>query len=41
MLGLMGMGGQVDTLELVLREQQEMVDRIFLVESVLTHRGVS
>ena len=32
---------QVDTLEIALREQLGMVDAIFLVESVLTHKGVS
>ena len=38
---MVSMMRQVDTLELVLREQEEVVDKIFLVETVLTHRGVS
>ena len=33
-------GFEVDTLEIALREQQDLVDKIFLVESSATHRGV-
>ena len=32
---------EVDTLEIALRQQQDMVDKIFLIESSFTHRGVS
>ena len=32
---------EVDTLEIALREQADLVDRIFLVESRLTHKMVS
>ena len=32
---------EVDTLEIALREQQDMVDTIFLVESSLSHKGVT
>ena len=32
---------EVDTLEIALREQMDLLDKIFLVESVLTHKGVS
>ena len=31
---------EVDTLEIALREQCELVDKIFLVESTYTHQGV-
>ena len=31
---------EVDTLEIALKEQQDMVDKIFLVESSATHKGV-
>ena len=34
-------GFELDVLEIALREQQDMVDKIFLVESSQTHRGVS
>ena len=33
-------GFEVDTLEIALREQCELVDKIFLVESTYTHQGV-
>ena len=33
-------GFELDTLEIALREQQDLVDKIFLVESSATHRGV-
>ena len=33
-------GFEVDTLEIALREQSDLVDRIFVVESTLTHKGV-
>ena len=40
-LGLMILFGfEVDTLEIALREQHHMVDKIFLVESTKTHKGV-
>ena len=32
---------EVDTLEVALKEQQDMVDKIFIVESSATHKGVS
>ena len=32
---------EVDTLEISLREQQEMVDKIFIVESSSSHKGVT
>ena len=32
-------GFELDTLEIALREQQDLVDKIFLVESSATHRG--
>ena len=32
---------EVDTLEIMLKEQQDMVDFIFIVEGSTTHRGVS
>ena len=31
---------QVDDLEIALREQADLVDKIFLVESTITHQGV-
>ena len=31
---------ELDVLEIALREQQDLVDKIFLVESSATHRGV-
>ena len=31
---------EVDTLEIALREIQDVVDHIFIVESSYTHRGV-
>ena len=31
---------EVDTLEISLREIQDVVDHIFIVESSITHRGV-
>ena len=31
---------EVDTLEIALKEQQDMVDKIFIVESSATHKGV-
>ena len=34
-------GFELDVLEISLREQQDLVDKIFLVESSATHRGVS
>ena len=33
-------GFDVDTLEIALREQESLVDKIFLVESTKTHKGV-
>ena len=33
-------GFEVDTLEIALREQSDVVDKIFLVESTFTHQGV-
>ena len=40
-LGLMILFGfEVDTLEIALREQHQVVDKIFLVESTKTHKGV-
>ena len=33
-------GFEVDTLEIALREQHQMVDKVFLVESTKTHKGV-
>ena len=33
-------GFEVDTLEIALREQYEVVDKIFVVESTYTHQGV-
>ena len=33
-------GFEVDTLEIALREQYEVVDKIFVVESSFTHQGV-
>ena len=35
------LGFELDVLEISLREQQDLVDKIFLVESSATHRGVS
>lgn len=32
---------QVDTLEISLREQLDLVDMVFLVEATVTHKGVS
>ena len=34
-------GFEVDTLEIALREQQDMVEKIFIVESSFSHKGVS
>ena len=34
-------GFEVDVLEIALKQQQDLVDKIFLVESTSTHRGVS
>ena len=34
-------GFEVDTLEIALKQQQDLVDKIFLIESSYTHRGVS
>ena len=34
-------GFEVDTLEIALREQLGLVDKVFIVESTLTHKGVS
>ena len=34
-------GFEVDTLEIALREQLTLVDKVFIVESTLTHKGVS
>ena len=31
---------QVDDLEIALREQADLVNKIFLVESTITHQGV-
>lgn len=31
---------ELDTLEVALKEQEDMVDKIFLVESSATHKGV-
>ena len=33
-------GFEVDVLEIALKQQQDLVDKIFLVESTSTHRGV-
>ena len=33
-------GFEVDTLEIALREQSDVVDKIFVVESTYTHQGV-
>ena len=32
---------EVDTLEVALKEQHDMVDKIFIVESSVTYKGVS
>ena len=32
---------KVDLLEIALREQQDLVERIFLVEATANHRGVN
>jgi hypothetical protein len=32
---------ELDILEIALKEQQDLVDKIFLVESSATHKGVS
>ena len=32
---------EVDTMEVALKEQQDLVDKIFIVESSATHKGVS
>ena len=32
---------EVDTLEIALREQQDLVDKIFIVEATTTTKGVS
>ena len=37
---LIKFGFDVDTLEIALREQENLVDKIFLVESTKTHKGV-
>ena len=34
-------GFEVDTLEIALKQQQDLVDKIFILESSFTHRGVS
>ena len=34
-------GFEVDTLEIALKEQQDLVDKIFIVESSASHKGVS
>ena len=34
-------GFEADVLEIALKQQQDLVDKIFLVESTSTHRGVS
>ena len=34
-------GFEVDTLEIALREQLKFVEKVFIVESTLTHKGVS
>ena len=34
-------GFEVDVLEIALRQQQDLVDKIFLVESSSSHKGVS
>ena len=34
-------GFEADVLEIALREQLDMVDKLFLVESTVSHRGVS
>ena len=34
-------GFEVDTLEIALREQLGLVDKLFIVESSVTHKGVS
>ena len=31
---------EVDTLEIALKEQQDMLEKVFLVESSLSHKGV-
>ena len=33
-------GFEVDTLEIALREQLTLVDKVFIVESSVTHKGV-
>ena len=37
---LMLFGFEVDILEIALKQQQDLVDKIFLVESTKSHRGV-
>ena len=37
---MMLFGFEVDTLEIALREQSDLVDKIFVVESTFTHKGV-
>ena len=37
---MMLFGFEADTLEIALREQQDLVDRIFIVESTVTHKGL-
>ena len=32
---------EVDTLEIALREQMDLLDKIFIVESTITHKGVT
>ena len=34
-------GCEADVLEIALREQLDLVDKVFLVESTVSHRGVS
>ena len=34
-------GFEADVLEIALREQLDLVDKVFLVESTVSHRGVS
>ena len=33
-------GFEVDTLEIALKEQEELVDKVFIVESLHTHKSV-
>ena len=41
MVLLIKFGFEVDTLEIALREQIDLIDRVFLVESTKTHKGVN